>query len=56
MILMDSEHAFDKIQHAYMIKSMKKPAEQQDSNIEQAKCDRIIVNFIWNSRNSKHFL
>jgi hypothetical protein len=56
IISIDSEKAFDKIQHHFMIKALRKPGiEAMYLNIVKAIYDKPIVNIILNSEKLKPF-
>jgi hypothetical protein len=56
IISIDAEKAFDKIQHYYMIKALRKPGiEGQYLNIEKAIYDKPIANIICNREKLKPF-
>jgi hypothetical protein len=51
VISIDAEKAFDKIQHHFMVKALRKLRIQgMDLNIVKATCDKTIANIILNGK------
>ena len=56
IISIDSEKAFDKIQHPFMIKTLQKAGiEGTYLNIIKATYDKPTANILLNGKNGKHF-
>ena len=56
IICLDAEKAFDKIQHTFMIKTLRKAViEGTYLNIIKAIYDKLTANIILNGKNWKHF-
>ena len=55
IISIDSEKAFDKIQHPFMIKTPQKAGEGTYLKIIKAICDKLTANIIHNSEKLKAF-